>query len=173
MKIRIMRGLPGSGKSHFGTKVLPRTLPIGNSFAVCSADHFFIGEDGVYRFDPKKLAEAHKQCRQAFLEAVQNGKELIIVDNTNTLPTEIAFYYDLATLFTNDVKILTVVPPATLKEKAWLEQCQQKNQHGVPMQSIKTMCQRMQKHKLPWYWKELMVTREDGFFILSGKRYDA
>jgi hypothetical protein len=176
MKVRIMRGLPGSGKSYFGSKILQRifkTDPV-----VCSADNFFIGEDGVYRFDVKKLAQAHESCRRAFLDALQTNSsegggppQLVVVDNTNTTPTEIAFYYDLATLFTKDVEILTLEPPATMDQKDWLSQCGKMNQHGVPMKTITAMADRMKKKKFPWFWREKMVTREDGYFILNGKEH--
>lgn len=169
MKVRIMRGLPGSGKSYFGEKMLQRLFETAPT--IVSADHFFIGDDGVYRFNPKQLAVAHKVCRKKFLQALTDGCELVVVDNTNTMPTEIAFYYDLATLFTNDVEILTLEPPAIMERKNWLEQCNKMNQHGVPMKSITAMADRMKKHKLPWYWREKMVTREDGYFILNGEEH--
>jgi hypothetical protein len=137
---------------------------------IVSADHFFM-KDGKYVFNPKQLAIAHKVCRKKFLEALQTGAGLVVVDNTNTMPTEIAFYYDLATLFTKDVEILAVEPPATMEQKDWLSQCEQKNQHGVPMKSIIAMADRMKKHKLPWYWKIRQITREEGFFVLEGKEH--
>ena len=182
MIVRIMRGLPGSGKSYFGEHVLPGI--VGLEATIVSADHFFM-KDGVYSFNPKQLAIAHKVCRQKFLQALLDARDaqdvvngttgesepeaLIVVDNTNTMPTEIAFYYDLATLFTKDVEILTIEPPSIMERKDWLKQCFEKNQHGVPMKSIEAMADRMKKHKLPWYWKEKMVIREEGHFILEGK----
>ena len=174
MKVRIMRGPPGSGKSHFGSKILPKLF--GCDALVVSADHFFIGDDGVYRFNPKQLAVAHKVCRKKFLNALletTKGEtaDLIVADNTNTTPTELAFYYDLATLFTDDVEILTLEPPAIMDRKDWLEQCREMNTHGVPMKSIIAMADRMKKNKLPWYWREKMVTRHDGYFLLNGTKH--
>lgn len=177
MRVRIMRGLPGSGKSHFGSEVLPRIF--NSDPTICSADHFFTGADGVYRFDAAKLADAHFESRHAFFNALNPSEDqrifpnLIVVDNTNTMPTEIAFYYDLATLFTKDVEILTLEPPPILDTEDWLQQCFSENQHGVPLANIRAMHDRMKKHKLPWYWREKIVTREDGFFTLNGTRYDA
>jgi hypothetical protein len=182
-----MRGLPGSGKSYFAQHVLPEVFNVKVPF-IGSADHFFTDEAGNYDFDPKGLPEAHRQCREKFFKffhlrensiairgddhAFNTKDQLVIVDNTNTTPTEIAFYYDLATIFTKDVEILTVSPPTGMDWDKWLEQCHQKNQHGVPMKSIKDMGQRLKNHKLPWYWREKVVTREDGFFTLNGQRYD-
>lgn len=174
MKIRIMRGLPGSGKSYFAEIILPRLFEVDQSqVVVCSADKYFVGTDGVYRFKADKLNEAHKSCRWSFLDAVRkeyDEKDLVIVDNTHTLPTELAFYWDLGTMFTDDIQILRIVPPATMEKNDWLKQCEKMNQHGVPMKSIQSMADRLQKHKLPWYWKENMVTREDGHFVLKGQK---
>lgn len=175
MKVRVMRGLPGSGKTHFSSKILPKIFNIEEEFvSISSADNFFM-KNGVYRFNPKQLPYAHKSCRKKFLTALQSAEEehldLVIVDNTNTTPTEIAFYYDLATIYTNDVEILTIEPPAIMSHKDWLDQCCAKNAHGVPMKSITAMADRMQKNKLPWFWKEKMITREDGFFILNGIKH--
>lgn len=171
MKVRIMRGLPGSGKTYFGEVILPRICK-AERVAVCSADKFFVGDDGVYRFDPKKLAKAHESCRRDFLDALQEGHDLVTVDNTNTMPTEIAFYYDLATLFTDDIQILAIEPPPVMEHKDWLNQCFKLNSHSVPMKSIQAMSDRMKKHKLPWYWKVRQVTREDGFFVLNGQTHE-
>lgn len=183
MKVRIMRGLPGSGKSYFANNVLPPMLSCTHT--IHSADQYFTDVQGNYNFDPKGLPEAHRQCRSGFLASILKcdphgfsinpevePPELIIVDNTNTMPTEIAFYYDLATIYTQDVEILTLSPPTSMSWDDWLEQCHEQNQHGVPMKSIKDMGRRLKNHRLPWYWKEKVVTREDGFFTLNGQRYD-
>lgn len=176
--VRIMRGLPGSGKSHFGTKVLPKNY--STEALVCSADHYFLDEHGNYNFDMKQLPQAHRECRKKFLEAIQAAAEngspartLIVVDNTNTMPTEIAFYYELATLYTNDVEIITVAPPPELPQGDWLQQCFEQNQHNVPLKQIKDMADRIHKHKVPWYWREKIVVRHDGYFIYHGVRYEA
>lgn len=170
-----MRGLPGSGKSWFAEHVLPLIFA-GRSFIV-SADYHFINDQGIYNFTPKELPEAHRTCRSHFLGHVQDycdakDEVLVVVDNTNTTPTEIAYYYDLATIFTDDVEILTVSPPNGMSWDAWVEQCAQVNQHGVPLKSIKDMGKRIKNNKLPWYWREKVVTREDGFFMLNGDRYE-
>lgn len=179
MKVVIMRGVPGSGKSYFAKSILPRIYDIDPELSViCSADNFFTGLDGVYRFDPSKLGEAHLDCRYAFFDELNPANEkhnypkLIVVDNTNTLPTEIAFYYDLATLFTKDVEILTITPPPTMEDKEWLEQCFKYNQHGVPLANIQSMNDRIKKNKLPWHWNERMVIRGDGYFTLGAEKYD-
>ena len=70
----IIRGLPGSGKSTLG-----ETLAPGHCYA---ADDYFVGDDGVYRFDPRKLSDAHAQCVQNVGNAMRDGTDLVAVANT-------------------------------------------------------------------------------------------
>lgn len=87
MKVVILRGLPGSGKSTWAEK-----QPLA---FICSADKFFEDESG-YHFDPSKLKDAHAWCFKRFKEAIAVRMSLIIVDNTNTTTWEYARYADLA-----------------------------------------------------------------------------
>jgi ABC-type proline/glycine betaine transport system ATPase subunit len=52
----IIRGLPGSGKSTLGRSI--RGLSGGVPDCL-SADDYFVGADGVYRFSPSGLPGAH------------------------------------------------------------------------------------------------------------------
>lgn len=60
--IYIIRGLPGSGKKTLAKQLAP--------MATFIADDFFIGADGVYRFDPTKLPDAHAMCLERFKDQV-------------------------------------------------------------------------------------------------------
>ena len=51
MKVVILRGLPGAGKTTYVSKMPAPTL-------VVSADHYFV-QGQAYRFDADKLAAAH------------------------------------------------------------------------------------------------------------------
>jgi hypothetical protein len=51
----VCRGLPGAGKSTYVATLSPGAV-------VCSADSYFVGPDGAYRFDPAKLGQAHEAC---------------------------------------------------------------------------------------------------------------
>ena len=93
--LTLLRGLPGSGKSTFAGF-------IWNDYAICEADKFFVGEDGVYRFDASKLREAHKWCRdevETRMKDNQNNPQYypeIVVSNTFTQEWEMDEYYKLA-----------------------------------------------------------------------------
>ena len=53
---------------------------------VCSADAYFQQEangSGNYNFDASRIKEAHRHCKLQFEEALENTRELIIIDNTN------------------------------------------------------------------------------------------
>ncbi len=75
----VMQGIPGSGKSTVAKQIQAATGAV-----ICSTDDYFTGADGVYRFDPTKLAEYHKANQDKAKEALEAGKS-VIVDNTNIL----------------------------------------------------------------------------------------
>lgn len=86
----VMRGLPGSGKSTFATQMVAAADVMGFRAVICSADRFFIGADGVYRFRREGLADAHAFCRDQFdnIMAIDDRDDeryvdIIIVDNTS------------------------------------------------------------------------------------------
>jgi adenylate kinase family enzyme len=64
----IVRGIPGSGKSTFASSLgIPHY----------EADQYFIGADGVYRFDFSKLGEAHRQCRVSVGKALLSSYKIV------------------------------------------------------------------------------------------------
>ena len=93
--LTLLRGLPGSGKSTFAGF-------IWNDYAICEADKFFVGEDGVYRFDASKLRYAHEWCKEEVetrMKDNQNNPQYypeIVVSNTFTQEWEMEDYYKLA-----------------------------------------------------------------------------
>ena len=93
-KVIIMMGASGCGKSTKARNFM-RMHPRVNK-AIVSADNHFLGEDGVYRFDRQQLSQAHTECQQAFVAALDESKELVIVDNTNTTAKERSFYISVA-----------------------------------------------------------------------------
>lgn len=89
----ILRAVSGSGKSTFAEYL----NSLSNSKAIiCTADDFFIGSDGVYRFDLSKLGQAHLECKKKFEDALQKDFELVICANTNTKGQDVNFYIDKA-----------------------------------------------------------------------------
>jgi predicted kinase len=142
-----MRGYPGSGKSFYIRTHHPKA-------EVCSADDFFIGPDGVYRFDGAKIREAHKWCMKKFITLVRMGDgdegakvPEIVVDNTHTQLWEFSGYVQIAEAFGYEVEIVRMDTPVDVAAS--------RNLHGVPLKAVQSMADRFQK-VLPW-WKETVV----------------
>lgn len=88
----ILRGLPGSGKSTLA-KSLSNALT-----GHIEADMFFVDkESGEYRFDPTKLEQAHKWCKETVEKWMgPHGLDTIIVSNTFNRERELTPYFELA-----------------------------------------------------------------------------
>lgn len=140
MRVIIMRGLPGSGKSTWLKRNEPTAL-------VCSADDFFVTDEGVYLFDSKKLPQAHQACMRKFLDATAAREPLIAVDNTNLSLWEVGGYVAVAEALGYSVEIIRI--------NAWAEDCAPRNVHGVSLEAIKKMSLRFEK-ALSW-WKEKVI----------------
>ncbi len=100
MKVTVLRGISGSGKSTWVERNAPNAV-------VVSADHFFM-KDGVYQFDPSQLAENHQRCFRLFMEAILRSEAWIVVDNTNIMAWEYAPYVQAGQAFGYEVEILTL-----------------------------------------------------------------
>jgi predicted kinase len=124
-----MRGISGAGKSTFIKKNYPKAV-------VCSADNFFINEDGVYVFDPKKIKEAHQFCQKVFFDAVESSQALVVVDNTNTQLWEFKTYIDVAKEHQYKISVIRIViDPKKAAER---------NRHGVPEEVVVRMSSRFE-----------------------------
>lgn len=148
MRVNIMSGPSGSGKSHYVEEKRRK-----NDFVV-SADHYFM-INGLYRYDRLKLGEAHKACMRNFLNCVQNERErgfTLWVDNTNIALWEIAPYYQVAEAFDLPVRVVEVMP-------ASIQVCIERNVHGVPASVIHRQFRRMQTRDMPsWVKLDLVFT---------------
>ncbi|MCD4776009.1 MAG: ATP-binding protein [Candidatus Aegiribacteria sp.] len=143
-KIYIMRGLPGAGKSTWAQENHPGAH-------VCSADSFFVDDDGVYRFDGTLISEAHASCLRQFAkilasmeESVENSPEVVVVDNTAIRAWEISPYYNLARAYGHDVRIVHV--------KCDTETAHSRNIHGVPLERVEKMNDGLACEALPPFW---------------------
>jgi 2',3'-cyclic-nucleotide 3'-phosphodiesterase len=89
----ILRGLPGSGKS---TLVAELEKQLDKKAVVCSADYYFyFGKEHKpenYSFNRELLGKAHGQCKYNACKAMDDGEELVIIDNTNIRLAEYKFY---------------------------------------------------------------------------------
>lgn len=137
--VEILVGPSGSGKSTWAANQTAAT--------VVSADHFFEMRGG-YRFDPAKLGEAHAQCMLRFVEAMVRGvgrsDEMVIVDNTNTTPIEVAPYYAVAKAFRCRVVIRRF-------------NGDHENRHGVPPNAVEAQRARIRRFEIPPFWDVVQV----------------
>lgn len=129
----ILRGLPGSGKSHLAKLIVNHAEGV---YRLCSADDFFV-RDGKYKFDGSRIGLAHDYCWRSFVEGI-NLKLNIIVDNTNTTKKEYERYVDYAK---NNGYIVSIVTVDTLLSD---EELAKRNTHGVPALTISKMRTRLQ-----------------------------
>ena len=87
-----LRAVSGSGKSLL-TNMLCKNI----GYVSCSADDFFINENGEYVFDATKIHLAHLDCQKKCVEALKEPTvEVVIIDNTNVDDRAIKVYQDLA-----------------------------------------------------------------------------
>jgi len=122
--LRILRGLPGSGKSTFAR--------LYEDAIVCSADDFF-SRDGDYIFDADFLDTAHAACRAKARTAALTGAE-IVIDNTNVRRADYAPYLQLAKNHDYTVLIHDLFDGGCDDETL-----AERNTHHVPLATIRRM----------------------------------
>lgn len=124
-RLVVYRGLPGSGKSTTAKKMRDSLIDIGETVGYYEADMYWIGDDGEYHFDPKRLGDAHNWCRDKVRDALNNCS-VVIVSNTNLTKKEMDLWQQIA-----------------MSENAKMEVFHMKTQygniHGVPEETIEKM----------------------------------
>ena len=158
-KVIVLSGVSGSGKSTHATKLLSAPDRLGSA-CVVSADQFFIrrtekNPHGEYVFDAAKLSQAHADCFHRFINALQGGVDLVIVDNTNTTNEELAPYMLAAAAFEYEAEIVSLY--LCMPFPVQIDKCVARNTHGVSEQAIANQHYRLGKrHLLPW-WKNTSI----------------
>ena len=131
-KLVVFRGLPGSGKSTTAKKMRNSLIELGETVGYYEADMYWMGEDGLYHFDPKRLDDAHMWCRNKVREALHDCS-VVIVANTNLTKKEMDLWQQIA-----------------ISENAKMEvfhlKTQYGNVHGVPEETI----EKMKRKEIDW-----------------------
>lgn len=133
MRLVIIRGLPGSGKTTYAARNFP------NAYRV-SADDFFTGADGVYRFDPSKIAQAHAACQGHVLHALNARLHPVVVHNTFTQRWEFSLYLYMAAVLNVPVTVRDLYDGG-LTDEELAARCV----HGVPVAAIAAMRARYER----------------------------
>lgn len=124
----ILRGLPGSGKTHLSNILKNNILP-KNSSRIVSADQYFTNKDGEYIYDSKKIKEAHQYCFDSANEAIILNIPFIIVDNTNISVSSYDKYLDLATQNQYDVIVIEIV----VNDRDLAKEVISRSVHNIPI----------------------------------------
>ncbi len=98
MKVKILRGLPGSGKSTYAKKLA------GEGWAHFENDMYFM-KNGKYVFDETKAGEASNRCHQQFTKALRGGKD-VVISNVFVTKKSIDRYVKAAEKMGADVKVI-------------------------------------------------------------------
>jgi len=100
----ILRSASGAGKSTLAEELVRNN----KSSVICSADDYFIDQDGNYIWDETKIHSAHKWCQSLFQENLKTETEIIVVSNTNTRNSDVELYRNLALEYGYLVFVLVV-----------------------------------------------------------------
>lgn len=127
MKLTLIRGLPGAGKSTLAKNLL------GPFDFHCEADEYFKRPDGRYGFVREELRYAHQWC-------LNNAQDILddwcnaIVSNTFTTYKELKPYIDYAKENGHEVEIITLTTNYG-------------SIHNVPEETMKAMAARFESHE--------------------------
>lgn len=124
MKLYIIRGLPGSGKTTKALEII-KEYPDTKHY---EADMYFVSAHGEYIFNSSLLKKAHQWCQTKTEDALKNNHNCI-VSNTFTQKWEMQTYLDLAKKYNAEVEILVM-------------KGEYPNIHGVPFNTIEKMKKR-------------------------------
>lgn len=132
----VLRGLPGSGKTYLAQEIVKEA---GKGLIV-SADDFFIGDDGVYRYDRTKIKKAHQVAQETAREAMKSAVTPLVIDNTHTQFWECKPYVQAAV---QKGYLVVFKEPSTPWAKDPV-QCAKRTVHKVPLTAIRTLANRWQ-----------------------------
>lgn len=132
-KLYIMRGVSGSGKST-------KAKSLAGPESIFSTDDFFTSDSGEYNFNLDRIEEAHLWNQERVRDAIEEGADPIVVDNTTVQAWEAKPYAQMAVDAGYDVEIVEADSPWWNRFKpdmsedelqALAETLAEKNTHGV------------------------------------------
>jgi len=134
----IMRGLPGSGKSHKARRLQQTGREVAEQYVILSADDWFIDTaTSEYLFDFTQLKPAHRAVRKAARRCLEAGVS-IIVDNTHSRRAEWGAVRNIASGL--GVPVREVMPSNWW---SWdVRECYLRGAHGCPEEKIQQMKER-------------------------------
>lgn len=139
MKLFLIRGLPGSGKSsHFPKSGL---VPIHS--ALIEADQYrYFNPENKYIFDPNHTADAHKWCQGEARRILSGKSKNLYVANTFCERWEMQPYIEMAKEFGAELEVVDLFDGGcTNLELA------SRNIHDVPLSTIAAMRDR---YEIEW-----------------------
>jgi hypothetical protein len=126
MKVIIMMGLPGSGKSTWAKALTGRKV-------IVSSDNYFTDADGNYHWTIEEAHKGHEDCLLRFIDVFQPGRpsgdppkkpDIVIVDNTNVRIHDVSPYIRIAQAYGCDVEVKYM--------DTNVDNSKTRNIHGVP-----------------------------------------
>ncbi len=149
MKVIILSGVSGSGKSSLAVGILLSSFK-EDDVVICSSNDYFTNSFGAYSFFAGGLNVAHERCMRKFIDALRGNVSIVVVDNSNTTALEIAPYYLVAKAFKANVKIVTVsCDPDTAFTR---------NKHGISHGVILAQHANLRERYLPIDWEYQSAT---------------
>lgn len=143
-QVIVLQGVPGSGKTAVAKDFVRRHPDL--RCVIVSADDFFVERGGgTYAFDVTLLTQAHAACFRQFVLALQQGVDVVIVDNTNSTAWEMEPYMLGAEAFGYNATYWRVSCDP--------EVAAARNIHDVPVHVVHAIHERMLNEKLPPWWR--------------------
>jgi predicted kinase len=132
----LIRGLPGSGKSHLAQAINRVKL----SACHYEADQFMVDVEGNYTFDPLRLRDCHQACQDATKQAMKRLARCIVVSNTFSQRWEMDYYHCLAKKYGYTVFEIDLFDAGLTDSQLAV-----RNQHACPIEKIAAMRARWEK----------------------------
>ncbi len=127
--LRILRGLPGSGKSYLAKKMSEEEGAI-----VLNNDDLLV-TDGAYKWDEELVLIAHHYNQKRATNAMRENVPLIVLDNTNLLPYHSSPYVRLANFYGYEHQVIPINTPWAFD----LDELTKRNIHNVPKSILECM----------------------------------